>query len=317
MDIRIISAFRNEAIAQKVITHPAPHHADEVFATAMLGSIMSLDIMRTRDLALIDSTEDAIVYDVGGVFDPEKKRYDHHQRGFLEMRPDGTKYSSAGLIWREYGVQIVCEIGESKVVDLEMAKEVADRVDCNLVKGIDARDNGQSEETGAMSVSAVISSYNSFWDEDESDDESFLYALSIAGLILGREVLREISVVRGRRLAEEAIEASKGPIMVMDRFIGGWLEAVLGSDSPKATELLYAVFQGKDGNWDVQAIPPSLENRMGQRKPFPEEWRGLRGEELAKASGVESAVFCHVAGFFAVAETKEDAILLAEKVSKS
>ena len=39
--------------------------------------------------------------------------------------------------------------------------------------------------------------------------------------------------------------------------------------------------------------------------------------ELKKASGVETAVFCHTAGFFAVAKTKEDAISLAEKAVNS
>ncbi|MBO4812894.1 MYG1 family protein [Candidatus Saccharibacteria bacterium] len=271
--------LRQEAMEKiNAITHPAPHHADETFATAMLQFLFpEVNLVRTRDPEMIDSAKNAIIYDVGGVFDPEKKRFDHHQRDFAEVRPDGTKYSSAGLIWREYGVDIVFAVGGSKVIDAGMANEVVDRVDRNLVKGIDARDNGQGEEIGAMSVSAAISVFNPLWDENEDDDACFAFAVNVASMILEREIKYEISSVHGCRLTEEAIEASDGPIMVMDRFIGGWLEAVLTSDSPKAADLLYAVFQGKDGNWDVQAIPPSLENRTGQRKPFPEEWRGLRG----------------------------------------
>ena len=88
------------------ITHTAPHHADEVFATVMLAALSDVVLYRTRDKSIIDSS-DAIVYDVGGEFDPKRKRFDHHQKNFSESRRDGIKYSSAGLIWREYGVEIV------------------------------------------------------------------------------------------------------------------------------------------------------------------------------------------------------------------
>jgi hypothetical protein len=39
-------------------------------------------IVRTRDPKLLEKCE--IVVDVGGVFDHEARRYDHHQRGFTE-----------------------------------------------------------------------------------------------------------------------------------------------------------------------------------------------------------------------------------------
>ena len=46
-------------------------------------------------------TLDAVL-DVGGVYDPSKDRYDHHQKGFEEVFGHGftTKLSSAGLIYK-------------------------------------------------------------------------------------------------------------------------------------------------------------------------------------------------------------------------
>ena len=298
------------------ITHTAPHHADEVFATAMLAILFPVELFRTRDQSIIDST-DAIVYDVGGELNPEKRRFDHHQRDFVENRPDGIKYSSAGLIWREYGVEIVKKLGESKAVDDEMVAEVVARVDDALVRGIDARDNGQGEKSDSMSVSSVISTFNALWDEDENYDECFVKACEMAGMILEREIKIAISSVLGRRLVKDQIKATESAVLVMDEFIGGWLEEVVNSDNLRATDLLYAVFPAINGNWNVQAIPPSVEEMTAQRKPFPEGWRGLRDEELVRASGVETAIFCHAAGFFAVAKTKEDAISLAEKAINS
>lgn len=294
------------------ITHTAPHHADEVFATAMLAVLFPVELYRTRDQNIINNT-DTIVYDVGGEFDPVRKRFDHHQKGFSEVRPDGIIYASAGLIWREYGMEIVKKLGEAKGVDNEMALEVVSYVDNALIRGIDARDNGQGEKGDSMSVSSVISAYNALWDEDEDADSCFVSACNIASIILEREVKIAISSIRGQKLIKEQIEVTKGAVIIMDKFIGGWLEAVLTSDNPKAANLLYAVFPAVDGNWNVQAIPPAIDDMMAQRKPFPEEWHGLRDEKLKKVSGVETAVFCHAAGFFAVAKTKEDAITLAKK----
>lgn len=42
------------------------------------------------------------VLDVGGVYEPSRDRYDHHQKGFEEVFGYGfsTKLSSAGLIYK-------------------------------------------------------------------------------------------------------------------------------------------------------------------------------------------------------------------------
>lgn len=56
--------------------------------------------MRTRDPAVLETC--SIVVDVGGVYDEQKQRFDHHQRGFTEVFGHGfeTKLSSAGLVYK-------------------------------------------------------------------------------------------------------------------------------------------------------------------------------------------------------------------------
>lgn len=51
-------------------------------------------------LQILD-TMDAVL-DVGGVYDAERDRYDHHQRGFDQVFGHGfkTKLSSAGLVYK-------------------------------------------------------------------------------------------------------------------------------------------------------------------------------------------------------------------------
>lgn len=59
------------------------------------------------DLLKVLETLDAVL-DVGGVYDPSRDRYDHHQKGFLEVFGHGftTKLSSAGLVYKVYCYKI-------------------------------------------------------------------------------------------------------------------------------------------------------------------------------------------------------------------
>lgn len=74
-------------------THSGTFHCDEVLAVFLLGQLPEFQnhkLLRTRDQQLLDQCD--IVVDVGSVFDPTKKRYDHHQNTFNEsfssLRPE-------------------------------------------------------------------------------------------------------------------------------------------------------------------------------------------------------------------------------------
>ena len=74
-------------------THDGSFHADEVTACALLLVFDLIDfnsIVRSRDPEVLQSCE--YVCDVGGIYDPAKKRFDHHQISY-----DGD-LSSAGMI---------------------------------------------------------------------------------------------------------------------------------------------------------------------------------------------------------------------------
>jgi MYG1 family protein len=292
-----------------LFTHTAPHHADEIFATAMLSFILEPVVLRTRDEEILKEA-DGIVYDVGSEYDILNARFDHHQLEFNKVREDGIKFSSAGLIWEAFGHDILrsmdCE--ERNIV------EVASIVDSELVRGIDANDNGQLGKPEEMTLSTAIATFNRNWDEVEDEvDSSFLRACYIAQEVLYHEIKRAISRVKGKAIIREKIENAEDKILILDKFIGGWIEEVLKSDILSARELLFGVYQGQDKNWCIRAIPPTGAELMKQRKSFPKEWRGLKGEMLSKACEVENSVFCHKDGFFAVAKTKEAALEMAKK----
>jgi len=73
-------------MSKKVIiaTHNGVFHSDDVFAVASLLVLLEATpavstVIRTRDENLIRKADFAV--DVGGVYAPDKNRFDHHQIG--------------------------------------------------------------------------------------------------------------------------------------------------------------------------------------------------------------------------------------------
>src|SRR5437867_3111886 len=87
-------------------THDGAFHADEVTAGALLLLFDLIDrsnIVRSRDPKKLALCE--YVCDVGGVYDPEIKRFDHHQSEYQ------GELSSAGMIWRYLNEQELVDEG--------------------------------------------------------------------------------------------------------------------------------------------------------------------------------------------------------------
>jgi uncharacterized UPF0160 family protein len=279
----------------RVATHPGNFHADDVFAVAILQLVHGeLEIVRTRDPDQQAAAD--LRVDVGGRHDPATGDFDHHQKGGAGERPNGIRYASFGLVWREHGER------------LAGGAEAAQAIDERLVCGVDANDVGQAlveplvGDIRPMSVSGVIAALNPSWDEaltPAEEDERFAHAVDLARGMLERELAGAAAFRRARELVAAAIRRAHDPRVIELDGNMPWREAVVES----APEALYVVYPKADG-WGSQAVPReagSFENR----RSFPAEWRGLSGAELAAVSGVEDAVFCHAAGFYVSAGSRE------------
>ena len=123
----------------KVTTHSGTFHADDVFAFTMLRTATQgrLQLTRTRDASLLAAA--VVVFDVGGVLDTATGRYDHHMRNGPK-RPSGEPFSSAGLIWRDYGEAVVRQFVPSATP--EAVRKIVEKVDLGLVRDVDLMDNG-------------------------------------------------------------------------------------------------------------------------------------------------------------------------------
>ena len=274
------------------ITHGGVFHSDEVMATAILSMIEPIKLNRTFR---VPEGTDAFVYDIGG------GEYDHHQAGGNGARENGVPYSSCGLVWRDFGRQLVsCD-------------EAWSFVDQELIAGIDATDNGSlpgiDYPVRPATISNLISGFNPDWDSTQSADEAFLEAVAFAQGILARAIASAESKARSKAIVDQAIVDSKDRIIILPQF-APWQEYVLMSE--KAADALYVIFPSNRGGYNVQAIPDAI-GSFGNRKPLPEAWRGVPANDLPAVCGVADANFCHKGGFIGGADSLEGAMEMARK----
>ncbi|PSR99006.1 metal-dependent protein hydrolase [Coniella lustricola] len=334
-------------------THNGHFHADEALAVHMLWTHIpryaGAQLIRTRDPAVL-ATCDTVV-DVGGEYDAERNRYDHHQRGFTTTFPGrDTKLSSAGLVYKHFGKDIIANrqraVGEAARDDTTV-ELLYNKIYQSFVEAVDANDNGisvydpQGVEAaglekkfadGGFTLGAMVSRLNPNWNEPSpadpveaqaKEDEKFV----IASQRIGEEFDRTLdfyvtSWLPARSLVEKAFAErsqydSQGRIMVLSGQSCPWKDHLymLEAESPETGKVSYVLYPEKstpDARWRVQAVPVTKDS-FQSRKPLPKEWRGVRDEELDKVSGIPGCIFVHAAGFIGGNKTFEGALELAKK----
>lgn len=291
---------------KRIITHSGNFHTDDVFAVAALTMAIDepYEIIRTRDSKIVEKGD--FILDVGGVYNPDKNYFDHHQEGGAGERENGIPYSSFGLIWKKYGVSL-CG-----------TKDAADIVEKRLCYPVDSADNGietfkkVSEDVYPYLIHSVTSVFRPTWKEevDGNNDytSAFMEYVTFAKKILEREIVHAKDEIDGRSLVVDAYDRAQDKrIIVIDGHYP-W-ENVL-SEYPEPLYIVKPDHQN-GGSWKVASV---RDNPMGfkNRKDLPESWAGKSGKELVKATGVEDAIFCHNKRFIAVAGSYDGALRLAK-----
>ena len=283
-----------------IVVHDGKFHCDDIFSVATIELVFgnNFKVIRTRDEGLIASAD--FVADVGGIYDADKNRFDHHQKGGAGTHANGTPFASFGLVWRKYGEQL-CG-----------SKELADKIEEEFVSVIDADDNGIAlfSPTGKLfprSFQSFFYAYRPTWKEDYGMyDVNFLKMVEFAKNFLQREIIKTRDLLEGNKAVELAYQTATDK-----RFI------ILDKNYPYDDELsahpetLFVVTARPNGSWGVNTVS-SGENYYQKRKQLPQVWAGLRDDEMAKVSGVPDAIFCHNGLFLAVAKSKEGALALVK-----
>lgn len=291
----------------KIVTHDSRFHADDVFSIATLDLVFDgkIKVTRTRDEKLINEAD--IVLDVGSIYDPEKNRFDHHQKEGAGIRENGIPYASFGLIWKHFGRRLCNE-------------QVWQYIENKIVQSIDAGDNGVSTyeikpEFGVSpyNTSSMLYAFMPSWKESQDMDKPFFEAVKMVRRILEREILRATHSFESEKIVLDCYEKSEDKrIVIINKdyqFSDEDISRVL-HDKP---EVLYFIkYRKEHDQWSVKAMRISPDD-FPTRKPFPKEWAGLSNEELQEVSGVSDAVFCHRGVFLAVAKSLDGAKQLAQK----
>lgn len=280
----------NPTIPRTVGTHDGSFHADEVTACALLllfGLIDASGIVRTREPAKLAQCE--FVCDVGGIYDPARKLFDHHQVDY-----EG-ELSSAGMVLQYLKDQAIINDKEYRLFQ------------DSLVLGVDAHDNGKDLLIqGYCTYSHVIANFRPIpYDPGLQEEEAaFFEALRFALHHLDRLWKRYQYVQSWRSIVEKKM-AARSDYLIFDEGIP-WQELFfeLGGEGHPAKFVLMP----SGPHWTVRGIPPNYKNKMQVRQPHPLHWAGLLEGQFREVSGIPGAIFCHKGRFISVWETKEDAI---------
>lgn len=277
-------------------THDGTFHADEVTACALLLLFNLIDkdkIIRTRDKSLLNCCE--FVCDVGGVYDPAAKLFDHHQ-----VEYQGA-LSSAGMV--------LLYLRDEGVLD-EKRYQYLNQM---LIIGVDAHDNGKMPSIpGYLTYSDLIANFLPirYDPPTEEFEESFHLALKFAIDQLNIMLERYAYTQSCREIVENAM--SHHSVCLMFEQGIPWIDLFFqlgGAHHPAKF-----VIMPSGGSWNLRCIPPSYEEKMKVRHPLPAEWAGLLEGELSEVCGIPGAIFCHKGRFISVWETREDAMRALDKV---
>jgi uncharacterized UPF0160 family protein len=280
-------------------THDGTFHADEVTACALLLLFNLIDedkIVRTRNIEILEGCE--YVCDVGGIYDPSLKHFDHHQAEYQ------GSFSSAGMI--------LLQLKDSEII----TSHEYDFLNNSIIMGVDAHDNGRDPQiVGLCTYSNVVSNFMPINHEIDPEfvDVAFFEALHFAKGHLTRLWDRYQYMQSCRQIVAEAMEHGKEYLMFQQSI--PWLEIFfeLGGENHPAKFLIMP----SGHHWKLRAIPPTIEERMKVRCPLPQEWAGHIDADLKKITGLSGAIFCHKGRFISVWETKEDAVKALEYTLKA
>jgi uncharacterized UPF0160 family protein len=283
-------------LKRSVGTHDGSFHADEVTACALLILFDLVDkdrILRTRDPQKLFECE--FVCDVGGVYEPKHKRFDHHQSEYA------GELSSAGMIW--------LYLKNQGVVD----ERTYDYFNRALIWGVDAVDNGKAAlEEGSCTFSQVITNFvPPLYDAPAMvQNQAFFEALDF---VLGhlQRLLTRYEYILSCREKVAASMKKRDKFLYFDEAMP-WMESFFEMGGETHPALFVIMPSG--GHWKLRGIPPTIHERMKVRVPLPKEWAGLLEEDLKRITGIPGAIFCHKGRFISVWETKEDVFKALEKI---
>lgn len=332
-------------------THSGGFQADEALGVFMLRKLpqyQDAPLTRTRDNEVLKTL--TMVIDVGGKYDHEQLRYDHHQRGFFETfdgenndcrdggRPDvtgpetatgtfKTKLSASGLVYKHYGREILCIMYPDLRENADSLEWVYNKMYVDFMEAIDGDDNGiEVADCKRYKVLSTlphrVARMNARWNDPAggpSEDERFEKASALCGKEFS-EMLEYIveCELPARALVETALKGraevhSSGKVILFPTGSCPWKTHLYELERQLSIEeIKFVLFVDTSGMWRVQAVTVEGTD-FTNRLGLLEPWRGLRDEKLSAVTGIDGCKFVHASGFIGGNATYEGALAMAIK----
>ncbi|EEY64505.1 protein MYG1 [Phytophthora infestans T30-4] len=333
---QVTSSLAEGATKKYIGTHNGTFHCDEALAVSMLKLLPKFaahDVLRTRDESKLAQCE--AVVDVGGIYDPEALRFDHHQRTFTgTFDQRDTKLSSAGLVYKHFGREIIQHLAAPTTLDDATLDILHQKAYKNFVEHIDGIDNGVEVATAGdakltynYQVSSTLSNrvgyLNPRWNEDQSEkrvNEQFQQAMYMT-ISEFTDAIHDLvhSWLPAREIVEKAVsnrfQTHKSGEIVHFHEYCPWKSHLHDLEKKLMIpgQIKFVLYNDATGSMTrVQALNVEP-GSFALRKGLLQAWRGLRDDELSRVSGVEGCTFVHNAGFIGGNRTFEGALEMAAK----
>lgn len=333
----VTSSLANGTTQKFIGTHNGTFHCDEALAVSMLKLLPKFathDVLRTRDETKLAQCE--IIVDVGGVYNPDTLRFDHHQRSFTcTFDQRATKLSSAGLVYQHFGREIIQHLAAPSKLDDATLDLLHQKAYKNFIEHIDGIDNGVEVATAAgdakltynyqvsTNLSSRVSYLNPRWNEDQSEarvNAQFQQAMYMT-ITEFTDAIHDLlhSWLPAREIVEKAVSNrfqthKSGEIVYLPEYCP-WKSHLhdLEEKLMISGQIKFVLYNDATGNMTrVQAINVEP-GSFALRKGLLPAWRSLRDEELSRVSGIEGCTFVHNAGFIGGNRTFEGALEMAVK----
>lgn len=291
-EIMSVVNLNSSSTKTTVATHSGGYHCDEVLAIALLdmgGVVKDYTIVRTRDEGIIFGVD--IIVDVGGVYDPSRMMFDHHQDKELL----GACHLVAEYVFSLEGIPLHYEL-------FDIARYVGTHDVGGDKEALKEKMTAKIVELSELLIKFVQESQTAgrYFDDVLKDVIEVLRDRSVLGSIRYIETLLEPIVAHNRSerykdidIIRECISDNKDrgitEMVCFKSFKRNWREAINTTDTP---DIYYAVwFDEIQNNYCINVVA---------KKGDPQKWDpSLNLNELKGLIDDEHIVFIHNSGFTA------------------
>lgn len=298
----------------RIVTHDGPFHADDVVAVAILAKLFpDHQIIRSRDPDILEMAD--FLVDVGGVYDHDSRKYDHHMQEPPKDR-NNHLFSSAGLIWNHYSREYLRKIKIPKEYTfkdrtIDLVDKVDKLIETKWIYPIDRNDNGVS--TGPTAISELISAMNPVDVEKsrKSFDRQFMQAVSMVSHLFERACFHaaDSTITKLAYMAAEKQKLSEDRILFVDAEVGQFGDF---SVSP-VHFVIYPTWDYLNNHHDYIIRPIYRCEDKQYKTQIPTYLFGLERKALEDL-GFPGIAFIHHTGFKVKVDDKQTAIDFCERL---